>query len=29
MWSVTQGHTLFWQVTQFVSILEPYKLYSE
>jgi len=29
MWSLIQDHTLFWQLTQFVLIVEPYKLYSE
>jgi len=31
MLSLTQGHTLFWRIKQFVFIVEPesYKLYSE
>ena len=28
-WSLTQGHTLFWQITPFTFIAAPKKLYSE
>jgi len=28
-WSLTQGHTLFWQITPFIFIIAPKKLYSE
>jgi len=26
MWSLTHGHTLFWEITQFILIVQPYKL---
>jgi len=28
-WSLTQGHTLFFQITPFIFIVAPKKLYSE
>jgi len=29
VWPLTQGGRLFWQITQFILVVEPYKLQSE